>query len=272
MRSPSASRIGPRLQAAAWAALLVAAFGAADPPRKIRVLVDPGHGGKDAGAIGWKRTKEKDVNLRTALDLAKRLRETGLFDVRLTRSKDVFVTLPDRCRLANEWKADLFVSVHANYAHDHREKGSEVYFLSDHASDPEAARLAEVENAADAGPPDPSRDGEVAQSILGVMARTENLNRSSKLAATLALALKKKTSLSSRGVKQASLYVLHWTDSPAVLVEMGFISNRRDAARLRSSGFRNKIAKALASGIVEYVRSKEFVEQMRQGSSTAGTR
>jgi N-acetylmuramoyl-L-alanine amidase len=271
MRRYFASRIRFGLARAAGAAVLVAVFAAAAPPRKIRVLVDPGHGGKDAGAIGWKRTKEKDVNLRTALDLAKRLRETGLFDVRLTRTKDVFVTLPNRCRLANDWKADLFVSIHANYAHDRREKGAEVYFLSDHASDPEAARLAEVENAADAGPPDPSRDGEVAQSILGVMARTENLNRSSKLAATLALALKKKTTLSSRGVKQASLYVLHWTDAPAALVEMGFVSNRKDAARLRSASFRNKIAKALASGIVEYARSKEFVEQMRQGSMTAGT-
>ncbi len=259
--SPGAS--SRRVAAVCALALLWGAAFAANATRKIRVLIDPGHGGKDAGAIGWMRTREKDVNLRTALDLAKRLRETGLFDVRLTRSGDVFVTLPDRCRIANEWKADLFVSIHANYSHDRRDKGSEVYFLSDHASDPEAARLAEFENAADAGPPDPSRDGEIASSILGVMARTENLNRSSKLAATLALALRKKTSLKSRGVKQASLYVLHWTDAPSALVEMGYVSNRSDASRLRSSRFRNRIARALASGLVDYVRSKEFQSQLR---------
>ncbi len=244
-------------------------FGASGAKGKFRIVIDAGHGGKDSGAVGWRRLREKDVNLKAALALAKRLRRSGLFEVKLTRGGDEFIPLAGRCEISNDWKADLFVSIHANSSSDRRDSGYEVYFLSEKASDPEAARLALIENQGvrDAPPPGFDRDKALASSILGTMARTERINLSSELAAGMVRRLKKAVGrlVPDRGVKQAELYVLHWTDAPAVLVEMGFVTNKRDASKLRSSGFRDKLVKALDDEIEKY--AKETLRSPRRLAS-----
>ena len=105
---------------------------------KRRIVIDAGHGGKDSGAVGRRGTYEKDINLAAALELAKLLRQEEAFDVLLTRTDDTFVPLGDRSRMANEFNADLFISLHCNASTNKRESGFEVYFLSEQASDPEA--------------------------------------------------------------------------------------------------------------------------------------
>jgi N-acetylmuramoyl-L-alanine amidase len=228
-------------------------------PRRRIVVIDAGHGGKDPGATGTRGTKEKDITLSAALSLAAVLRERGDFDVVLTRSDDTFVPLSDRSKRANDLDADLFVSLHCNSARNRRERGFEVYSVSETASDPEAEALAETENAAlelEGKKP----EDETAKQILLAMTKTEMINESAPFAALVERAVGKRVDVPDRGQKQAGFYVLRGTHAPAILVEMAFLSQSKEEAELGSRRFRRKMVEGIAAGIGDYARKKGWLE------------
>lgn len=232
-----------------------AAVAALSPIRVI--VVDPGHGGKDAGAVGKKGTLEKDVNLAIAKALAKALRSAGGYEVRLTRTTDEFISLQDRAEFANKIKADLFISVHCNAALSRSSKGFEIYFLSERSTDDAAAAVARRENASIEleGPADKVQ-AKVAQ-LLWSLAKTETLNDASELAALVHKhAQKELDDVDTRGVKQAGFYVLKWAQMPAVLVESAFITNPKEESLLRSSQYINRLIGTVVRGVQEYERRK----------------
>lgn len=231
---------------------------------KRRILIDAGHGGKDSGALGRRGTREKDINLLAAKELAALLKEEGVFEVRLTRSDDTFVELAERSNMANEARADLFISLHCNGHPNPRESGFEVYFLSEKASDPGAARVAERENAS-LELEGKSVEEETAQMILRAMQTTENINESSALAALIARALAKRVDLENRGVKQAGFYVLRGTYAPAVLVEMAFVTSKSDEAKLESKKYRRKIVDGVYAGVLDYARRQGWMKEVARG-------
>jgi N-acetylmuramoyl-L-alanine amidase len=231
----------------------------AEPKRRRLIVIDPGHGGKDPGASGARGTREKDVNLAAALELARVLKERGDFDVHLTRDEDVFLPLSERSELANSRNADLFVSLHCNAAGNKRESGFEVYSVSETASDPAAEALAASENAVleleGKNPQD-----EMAKMILLAMTKTEMINESSVFSALAAKAIGKRVDVEDRGAKQAGFYVLRGTHAPAILVEMAFVSHAKDEAKLTSRRFRRTMAEGIAAGIADYAKRQGWLE------------
>jgi N-acetylmuramoyl-L-alanine amidase len=232
------------------------------PPARAKrlIIIDAGHGGKDGGASGTRSTREKDINLAAAKELVSLLGEENLFDVVMTRSNDTFIPLAERSRIANDGKADLFVSLHCNAHRNKRERGFEVYFLSENASDPEAERLAQVENSVVALEGKSPADEEAAL-ILHAMSKTENINDSSELAALVSRSLSRRTDLTVRGVKQAGFFVLRGTDAPAILVEMAFLTNRDDEAKLRTARYRRRMVDGVYAGILEYAKRRHWLEK-----------
>lgn len=227
---------------------------------KRRIVIDPGHGGRDPGSIGFRGTREKDINLKAAMQLAELLRQEDTFEVLLTRTTDKFVKLSDRSRMANEFKADLFISIHCNASPRKRDSGYETFVLSEHASDPEAARLAEFENSVlKLEGVTPDAEDERASEILLAMAKTEHMNESAELAALTSRALERRVDIKNRGVKRADFYILRGTNSPAILHEMAFLSNRKDEARLGSAQFRRKIVDGLYAGVVAYSKRRKWL-------------
>lgn len=225
----------------------------ARPAQGPRVVVlDPGHGGPEVGAKGPGGTLEKDVTLQ----IARRLRAILVNDlglqVFLTRDSDVEVELDQRTALANNYKADLFVSIHANAARARGASGSEVYFLSYEASDDESRRVAQAEGAhiPEAAAAAPGAAG--LDLILWEMAQAEHLEESSFLASRLQEELAAAAGSEMRGVKQAPFRVLVGAAMPAVLVEAAFISNPEEEQQLASEGFQQQVARALARGIARY--------------------
>jgi len=216
--------------------------------------VDPGHGGRDTGAIGPHGVREKDVALSIAKVLAARLRALG-FAVVLTRKDDRYVSLDERTRIANETRADLFVSVHCNAARRRKLAGVETWTLNV-ASDRYAARLASFENA------DADRTLSDLRLILADLATRANATDARELAqsvqSSLARNLRARAGrVEDHGVKQALFYVLLGTRMPAILVETGFISNPSEEARLRSRRYQAGTAEAIARGVKEFVDGRQ---------------
>ncbi len=212
------------------------------------IAIDPGHGGRAAGAPGLGGLSEKDITL----DIAVRVRELiyrrlGL-QVFMTREDDVDLDLDSRTEKANNWEADLFVSIHANAYRVDNVRGPETYFLSDAASDTIASGVAQRENNDD---PQAVRglDGEALDFILWDLAHTQHLRESSLLAEEIQQAMNGVWQLRDRGVKQAPLRVLKGATMPAVLVELGYLSNPEDAAMMADPGFRQQLAEAVFRGI-----------------------
>ncbi|MEK7383738.1 MAG: N-acetylmuramoyl-L-alanine amidase [Elusimicrobiota bacterium] len=246
----------PRSAEAKTAPLVVAAQ--AEKPRRRMIVIDPGHGGKDPGATGRRATKEKDVNLAVALELARVLRERGDMEVVLTREDDVFVPLSERSAKANELEADIFISLHCNAHRNHRENGFEVYSVSETASDPAAEELAAAENAAlelEGKKP----EDEAAKQILLAMTKNEMINESPQLAVLAERGIAKHAELEDRGAKQAGFYVLRGTHAPAILIEMAFLSHPKDETKLGSRRFRRKVAEGVAAGVADYARKKGWL-------------
>ncbi|MBI4679004.1 MAG: N-acetylmuramoyl-L-alanine amidase [Elusimicrobia bacterium] len=233
---------------------------AGEARRKFRVVIDAGHGGKDSGAVGRKGTREKDAALAVARALARRLEEDDGISVLMTRGEDYFVPLSERSEAANEFQADLFVSIHCNSSPKKADSGFEVYFLSENASDPEARRLAELENSV-LELEGKSVEEEEAAIILRAMTRTEFINDAARFAAVLSKRLEKTVDVANRGVKQAAFYVLRGTDAPAVLVEIAYLSHRKEEAKLNSKSFRKKVVEGLYRGIVDYAKEKKGESQ-----------
>jgi N-acetylmuramoyl-L-alanine amidase len=214
------------------------------PPR-LKVALDPGHGGDDSGAKGQKGLKEKDVAIALAMALKDRLQEAG-FEVLLTREEDVLIPVWDRAKIANEAGADLFISLHLNAAKARAAKGSEVFFLSQDAGDADAAEVAALENQG--ADPSSGSDGVVA-SILDDMAQKAFLQDSEKLAVAVQNQLNRLGGIKERGVKQAPFAVLRSAAMPAVLVETAFISNPKEEIKLQDPAFLKKVAEAITQGV-----------------------
>lgn len=229
---------------------------------KFRILIDPGHGGKDPGAVKKGSSKEKDLNLAVAKILYDLLKKEKGFEVKISRNSDVFITLGKRASMANDFKADVFVSIHANAAKRASANGFEVYFRSDKASDAEAAETAALENEALQYEGKGGGTVSFADLLLKSLATNENINQSSKLAGHIRNSVTKKSGNlgikvhQNSAIKQANFYVLRGVNSTAVLVEMGYLSNANDRKRLNTKSVRQKMAESIRDGIVSYAKAE----------------
>jgi N-acetylmuramoyl-L-alanine amidase len=230
--------------------------------RSIIIAVDAGHGGDDPGAIGHAGTREKDVTLAIARALAARIdAEPGMHAV-LTRDRDEFVMLSDRVSRAQQAKADLFVSVHADSIRDASVAGASVYVVSDRGATDEAARwLADRENSADlAGHAAIGGRNPDLQSVLIDLQKTQNISTSMSAAERVLAALQTIGEVRKPRVQQAGFMVLKSRDMsremPAMLVETAYISNPQDERRLRTRAEQDRLAGAIFSGIRSFFESR----------------
>lgn len=227
-----------------------------------RIAIDPGHGGRDPGALGSNRTREKDITLAVARRLGRRLRDDLGVDVVYTREKDVFVRLGDRARIARAAGADMFVSLHCNAGTRRAAGGIEVYFLSE-AKTAAAAAVAERENAAIAFEEEPDTDDEDQGTLRGIargILSSQYLKESQDLAASVRRSLVTRfRNLDDRGVKQANFYVMRGTMGvmPSILVEMGFISNPQEEKLMKKASFQKEMADAIFEGIRTFKEAHE---------------
>ncbi|MFO0991958.1 MAG: N-acetylmuramoyl-L-alanine amidase [Hyphomicrobiales bacterium] len=220
------------------------------------IVIDPGHGGIDPGAIGVGKTKEKDVVLAFALVLRDRLRATGRYDVVMTRDTDSFVTLKERVRIARKAQADLFVAVHADKVRGPTARGATVYTLSEKASDAEAEALARKENLADViGGVDLGGSEEVNDILIDLTQR-ETKNHSMFFAKKAVRELNSVTLMTGRPVRSAGFVVLKAPDIPSVLLELGYLSSDADEKLLNSDAWRAKVSTSLVTAIDGYMATE----------------
>ena len=214
------------------------------------LMLDPGHGGKDPGAIGVSGTFEKHVAFAAAGELKRQLEADGRCRVALTRGRDVFIPLEERVAAAQARGAALFVSMHADAIADPSVRGASVYTLSDTASDAQSAALAVRENSADrfAGPAFRDMPPQVAQ-ILGSLVRRETRAGSAHLQHALVGSLDRALPMLDNPARHAHFVVLKAADIPSVLVEMGFMSNVADEAALRQASHRARVAAAMRQAL-----------------------
>ena len=246
---------------------------AAAKPRPVRphpelplVMLDPGHGGKDPGAIGVSGTYEKHIAFAAAQELRRQLLASGTCRVILTRSRDTFIHLRDRVEIAQSHGAALFVSMHADALSDPSVRGASVYTLGDTASDAQTAALAVRENSADrfGGPRFRNVDPTVAD-ILASLVRQETRVGSARMARQVVEKLQPQVGLLTHPARHARFMVLRAADVPSVLVEMGFMSNYKDEAALRRADHRARIAAALRQAIEGYLASSGPVAHIAAG-------
>ncbi len=226
--------------------------GRAKPPLPL-VMLDPGHGGKDPGAIGVSGTYEKHVAFAAAMELKRQLEAGGRCRVALTRTQDIFIPLPDRVAIAQRHGAALFMSMHADAIGDHAVRGASVYTLSGTASDPQTAALAARENSADRFGPGLGHVAPDVAQILASLVRQETRQGSARVAARLVGTLQGSVGLLQNPARHAAFAVLKAADVPSVLVEMGFMSNQLDEAALRRSDHRSRVAGALKQAVEAYL-------------------
>jgi N-acetylmuramoyl-L-alanine amidase len=230
---------------------------------KIRqlVVIDPGHGGIDSGALSPKGTKEKDVVLAFGKVLRDKLKKTGRYRVKMTRDEDVFVPLKSRVRFATDHRACLFLSIHADSADDRRYyavRGGTVYTRSDRASDEEAARTALKENAADeaAGMSVPTDDVDPVSSMLEEMWGAETAEHNLWLANILVPKLKAKAKMTGEPHRQADFFVLKSPLTPSALIELGFITNKDDEKDLKTEAWREKVADGIVDAVDRFFKER----------------
>ena len=218
-----------------------------------RIVIDPGHGGRDYGAPGYlKGVHEKSVALNIAKKLAKKIRENLGCKVIMTRNRDKYLTLEERTAIANTKNADLFISLHTNAARNRRAYGLETYFLN-LATDDDAILVAARENATS------TKNISDLQTILSDLMQNAKINESSRLAAHVQEAMykhmkKKYSRIKNKGVKQAPFYVLLGAQMPSILIETSFISNPRECKRLNNSRYQDHLCDAIANGIRSYIK------------------
>ena len=234
-----------------------------------RIVIDAGHGGHDTGTIGPTGLMEKDLCLDVALRLGKIIEQRlpGA-DVVYTRSDDTFVPLEERTNIANQAKADLFISIHANSSRDHAARGIETYYLNLKGS-AEAMEVAARENAS-------SQDGvHDLQDLVKKIARTEKIDESKELAEDIQDSLAKRIQKSSkpvknRGVRKAPFVVLIGADMPSILTEISFLSNPADERMLKKPEQRQKVAEGLYQGVASYLESMNSVTMNLPAKPGAG--
>ena len=221
-----------------------------------KIVIDPGHGGRDPGAVGRTGLKEKDVVLDISKMIKKELEKDGI-DVVITRNSDKFISLDERARISNKNNADLFISIHANASRTRRLRGFEVYFLSE-ATDDNARALASAENSVLE-----YEEGSVGKhtknldAIVWDLKFTENRRESIELAGFICQGISKRIKLKRNKVRSARFYVLKGTEMPGVLVELSYLSNRWDEKNLKKTSYRQKLAKGVAAGIIDYKQEYE---------------
>jgi len=228
-------------------------------PHIWTVVLDPGHGGKDPGAIGRSGTFEKHITLAAAREVRRALKAMGSYKVLLTRNGDRYIRLRDRVAFARNADADVFVSIHADSQKNRNTRGASVYTLSERASDAEAAALAAHENKADLiSGLDLSTNPGAVTNILIDLAQRQTMNHSAELASLVVQELNGTVRMLANSHRFAGFAVLKGPDIPAVLIEMGFLSNRTDEALLRQTKHRRKVALALAHAIDRYFKDVEI--------------
>jgi len=220
-----------------------------------RIVIDPGHGGKDPGAVSTnKKNYEKNISLGVAKKLKKIISKELDCEVLITRTKDEFISLQERTQFANSKSADLFISLHCN-AHERKTaNGIEVYYLSTAKTD-DARAVEALENSVVydfEGGNEAVKKYDDLSFILADMAQNEHLKESSELAIKLQENLIESTNAFNRGVKQANFYVLRGTFMPAVLIELGFLSNRKEEKKLVTASYQETLANAIYEGIKNF--------------------
>lgn len=225
--------------------------------QKPLIVIDPGHGGVDPGAIGITGLKEKDVVLAFSKLLAKKLKATGRYRVHMTRSTDVYLKLRQRVRIAQKMGASFFLSIHADAAPNRMARGLTIYTLSEKASDKEAAALAKKENRSDAiaGVIDEGEPVMVKEILLNI-AQRDTQNESKKYANIALKDLKRVVRLKRPKPASAGFAVLKAPAIPSVLVELAYLSNRKDEKLLRYKSYHEKVAKAILKSLDRYFYKK----------------
>jgi N-acetylmuramoyl-L-alanine amidase len=240
-----------------WLASLI--FVCAAPASALHILLDPGHGGIDTGAV-YGATKEADLVLKVAQKLKTILAQDENFKVTMSRTEDRNVPLPDRVKLAESVGADLFVSLHANAALDNRARGVEFFFQNNLPPDEESLFLASQENQmilnsrelhAISGGDDLSRKGDVA-AIVEDLHRQNRLLSSFQLTQALTNIWAADQTAATATIKQAPFYVISKTSMPSVLIEIGFLSNPREYKKLLSTDYQKDLAQKIYSGLRSY--------------------
>ncbi len=242
--------------------LLILCLSLASPVQaaaKLRVAIDPGHGGKVAGASGPNGLSEAQICLQVAKRVSLALEKAGI-EVLMTRTTDVDLSLSERVRRANAAQVDLFISLHANSMPTRRlrskAEGIETFFLSVSASGDLARRTADRENA-EVGHVEQQTAIDPLQLILSDLVKTEAHADSSRLAYAVHQKVIGATGAEDRGVQQAPFFVLNGVQSPAILLELGFISHPEESQRLRDSKYQDKLAQAIVDGVKAYVAQVE---------------
>jgi len=219
----------------------------------LTIVLDPGHGGHDTGAIGPSGLMEKDVTLDLAVRLRKLLQDRLGVRVLMTRSGDVFVPLPERSAIANRAKADFMISLHVNAANSRGAVGFETFYFTREPSDSDARASAQRENLVIESNGSTGKDLEyLLKATLADMAVTRDMKESSSLAERILGALDKILKVDNRGVKSGPFYVLATAAMPAVLVESAFITNPKEERRLQREEYRQRIAEGLYEGVAAY--------------------
>lgn len=228
------------------------------------IVIDPGHGGIDPGAVGVSNVLEKDVVLAVGLALRDALKKSGKFEVHMTRARDMFLSLTQRVEISEAYDADLFVSLHADSVADETAKsvvrGASVYTLSNKASDDLARKMAEKENSADslAGlETDQGDTGTDVRTILIDLMQRETANFSTDFSNVLLRQLRRDVSLTRGPKRSAAFRVLKQSHAPSVLIELGYMSHPGDERMMRTKTWRAKIAKSIAKAIQQYFQKRQ---------------
>ena len=275
--APGAVAAEPRLLLQPRVLLVVEVFQGANAPQTVTgdeaprrsrrrdytIVLDPGHGGSETGAVGAGGTAEADLTLLIAKALRIELRRRLRVEVVMTRTENVDIPLESRTAIANENQADLFISLHLNSSFGSSPRGAETYFLSREASDQQAAALAAAENATAPGDANPELE---LQMILWDLAQSYHLAKSQRFASLVQEELNLALGLRDRGVKQAPFTVLMGAKMPAVLVELGFLSNPEEEERLQSPVYRAELVDALVQAVSRFKRQIEERDLSAQSS------
>jgi N-acetylmuramoyl-L-alanine amidase len=226
------------------------------------VVIDPGHGGQDPGALSPNNTLEKDITLAVAKALRDAITASGDIDVKLTREDDKFVSLEDRSAFARANKADLFIAIHADTVHGTSVSGPTIYTLSDKGSDEEAEALAQKENRADevAGIALTSQKEDIANLLIN-LAQRDSRNQAGLFARSLLANLRDVTRMTGKPVRSAGFTVLKSPDVPSLLVELGYLSNAADEERMKSPAWQKLMARSMAMAVQRFLVPAAVVQR-----------
>ena len=229
------------------------------------MVLDAGHGGHDPGATGPTGLMEKELVLDVTRRVARLVSDQLGIKVLLSRDGDHFVPLRDRTSFANRAQADVFVSIHANAHREVASQGVETYFLSSEATDNAARQVAALENSVvHLEKPTAGGRGDAVKTILWDLAQSQFQEESSRLAEIVQDSMTQSLKIASRGVKQAGFYVLGGAAMPAILIEIGFVTNPKEERKLRETRYRDDIARAIVAGLAEYKRAWD--QRLRQAA------